>query len=150
MVLLVQEMVRADLTVFLLIYFGYVHAFAAVFSGLLAGIGMDAPQGYDMYLRLLRYTVNPDIPTMDDRIRPPEGEIAYQFVTNTSASASAYAPELLTCYQICEFLWGWMSNVVLLNLLIAMMSNRHGHNENSHSKYIVTRECTYYDHIHRL
>ena len=150
MVLLVQEMVRADLTVFLLIYFGYVHAFAAVFSGLLAGIGMDAPQGYDMYLRLLRYTVNPDIPTMDDRIRPPEGEIAYQFVTNTSASASAYAPELLTCYQICEFLWGWMSNVVLLNLLIAMMSNRHGHNENSHSKYIVTRECTYYDHIYLL
>lgn len=49
--------IRADLTIFLLIYLGYVHAFAAIFSGLLNGIGMDAPQGYDMYLRLLRYTV---------------------------------------------------------------------------------------------
>ena len=55
--------------------------------------------------------VNPDIPTMDDRLRPPESsDASYQFVTNTSASASALAPELLTCYQILEFLWGWMSN----------------------------------------
>eukprot|EP00964_Phaeocystis_antarctica_P058989 scaffold35011_cov57-Phaeocystis_antarctica.AAC.3 len=75
---------------------------------------MDAPQGYDMYIRLLRYTdlpsacgcslsyiwlqVNPDIPTMDDRLRLFESDASYQFVTNTSASASAYAPELLTCY----------------------------------------------------
>lgn len=81
---------------------------------------------------------------MDDRLRPPDGEVPYQFVTNTTSSASsAYAPELLTCYQTLEFLWGWMSNVVLLNLLIAMMSNRQARSqvservERSHTRRLV-------------
>ena len=85
----------------------------------------DLPSACGCSLICIWLQVNPDIPTMDDRLRPPESDASYQFVTNTSASASAYAPELLTCYQILEFLWGWMSNVVLLNLLIAMMSNRY-------------------------
>ena len=70
---------------------------------------MPMPMHMPMYMWL---QVSPDIPTMDDRLRPPESsDTSYQFVTNTSASASALAPELLTCYQILEFLVRVMHSV---------------------------------------
>jgi hypothetical protein len=54
---------------------------------------------------------------MVDRISTPSTASRYEFVTNTTASASEHAEGLRLLWTVLEFGWAWVSNVVLLNLV---------------------------------
>jgi len=128
MVLTVEEMLKSDMTTFSLIYVAYMHAFGAAMLGMfsgIAGVTADAPAGYDIYNRLIRYTINPDLPDQSDRLVHPSTAIEYDFYFNLTDTGTWRSETMLYGYFFVEFLWAIVASVVLLNLLIAMMSNRY-------------------------
>ena len=52
-VLMVEEMLRSDMSIFMLIYAAYLHAFSAAMLGIFSGMPQDygAPSGFDIYNR---------------------------------------------------------------------------------------------------
>ena len=128
MVLTVEEMLKSDATTFVAIYFAYLHAFGAAMLGMftsIAGEVPDVPAGYDIYYRLLRYTLNADLPDQSDRLVVPSTGEDYDFHSNLTDTGTWRTWAMLQGYFWFEFMWAIVSSVVLLNLLIAMMSNRY-------------------------
>ena len=128
MVLTVEEMLKSDMTTFGMIYLAYMHAFGAAMLGMfsgIAGVVTTAPAGYDIYNRLVRYTINPDLPDQIDRLVHPSTEEEYDFYSNLTETGTWRSEAMLYGYFWFEFMWAIVASVVLLNLLIAMMSNRY-------------------------
>jgi len=118
LILTVIEMFSRDIIPFLIIYFCF---FATVQTSIMGFSGAmhaskDTASVYLQWLTLVRFTINPDTQQFED----------LQGTHWSDATSEDGNMPVVVMIWIAETLWVLLSNIVLLNLLIAMMGNTYG------------------------
>lgn len=116
LVLIVLTMLRHDVMPFLIVYFCFFGTFQTALLGFFAGYDLDSAKStspYTQFLLLIRMTVNPDT------------SLFYELDGTSWGALFGAQDDVQFVVLIWATLAGWMllSHIVLINLLIAMMSN---------------------------